>query len=287
MMKNRFVAAALIFLYATVSLAAVQATRAATTTGVIYIRAVYGNFPISIGGIGTTSTDGITLDNPTAATVGTTTQYSPRLKLCGAAWKSNATAASERDCWIIENRPVTGAAVTTSSLWFAHSINGGAYVDDGQMRNDGTLLWPNGVFSTTGNFTAQAAGGFTVNGRSSLISSADGKASLVNNANNIGLTFQYSAIPTVGTCGTSPSVTAGSLDTVGEVNVGTGGVATSCAINFASTWATAPKCVAGINSATLTDARAIAVTTTTGAATFVAAAYAASSKIWWICVSPK
>lgn len=49
------------------------------------------------------------------------------------------------------------------------------------------------------------------------------------------------ADPSVSSCGTSPSV-AGN-DSAGVITVGTGGVATSCTLTFAETWAAAPVCI--------------------------------------------
>jgi len=77
--------------------------------------------------IQTTSTDGLLLTNPEAATAGVTVQMGPRLRLRGSAWKSNATAASHTSDWIMEGLPATGAAAITSNLQFKHSNNGGAY----------------------------------------------------------------------------------------------------------------------------------------------------------------
>lgn len=73
-------------------------------------------------GIGTTSTDGIILVNNTAATVGAQ-QYSPRLRLTGQGWKTNATAASQTVDWVIENQPVQGAANPTTLLNIGSVIN--------------------------------------------------------------------------------------------------------------------------------------------------------------------
>lgn len=50
-----------------------------------------------------------------------------------------------------------------------------------------------------------------------------------------------SSPPSVGSCGTSPSV-AGN-DTAGRITVGTGGVATSCTLTFESAFGTKPACV--------------------------------------------
>lgn len=76
--------------------------------------------------IAATSTDGRVLQNTTAAAAGAQ-QWSPRLRLTGQGWKTNATAASQSVDWIVENVPVQGAAAPTSNLAFSFSVDGGAY----------------------------------------------------------------------------------------------------------------------------------------------------------------
>ncbi len=100
--------------------------------------------------LGTTSTDGLLVTNTTAATVGTTVQISPRIRLHGAAWKSSATAASQTHDWIIENLPQTGAASTTSVLRFGVSVNGGGYSYPIHLDSDGETVF-NGSANLGGN----------------------------------------------------------------------------------------------------------------------------------------
>ncbi len=91
-------------------------------------------------GITTTSTDGLLLENSTAALVGETVEMAPRIRLRGHAWKSNATAASQSHDWIIENVPATGAAATTSTLTIKNSNNGGGYANKFRIQDDGEIL---------------------------------------------------------------------------------------------------------------------------------------------------
>jgi hypothetical protein len=66
--------------------------------------------------------------------------------------------------------------------------------------------------------------------------------------------------PTIGTCGTSPAIGVGSTDSNGFMTVGTGGIATSCAITFGHTWTRAPSCVCN-NQGAILLLRAVATTT--------------------------
>lgn len=84
--------------------------------------------------------------------------------------------------------------------------------------------------------------------------------------------------PSMGACGTSPSV-AGN-DSAMRVTVGTGGAATSCAVTFSTSWSTAPVCVAQND----TDRVAYSMVTTTSTLTITAtAAFTASSKFHILC----
>lgn len=79
-------------------------------------------------GIGATSTDGLILINATAAASGAQ-QWGPRVRLTAQGFKTNSTAASQTVDWIVENRPVQGAANPSTTLVFASQINGGGFVD--------------------------------------------------------------------------------------------------------------------------------------------------------------
>ncbi len=80
---------------------------------------------ITINALGTTSTDGLSLLNSTAATVGTPVQISPRSKWCGTGYNSVSTL-SETDCFFTEVLPATVAGTTTALFKLGVSINGGA-----------------------------------------------------------------------------------------------------------------------------------------------------------------
>lgn len=85
--------------------------------------------------------------------------------------------------------------------------------------------------------------------------------------------------PTMGSCGTSPSVVGS--DNGMTVTVGSGGAATDCVITFGTAWTNEPACNAQSN----TDVLPLAmVTTTTGLTVTKAAAFTAGSKLHIVCV---
>lgn len=122
-------------------------------------------------------------------------------------------------------------------------------------------------------------------GRSFLRSTADGKIQWANNGATAGIIFQFSAAPTVSSgFGTSPSISTGSTDSSGSVDVGTGGAASQGVIQFASTWSNAPFCVATVATTTAGNTRAMGASASTTQLTLTAAsAWAASSVVSWHC----
>ena len=74
------------------------------------------------------SADGLVLATTTPATVGAQ-KYSPRMRMRGFGWKTDATAASQAVDFAFEVRPVQGAAAPTGNLVWGSAINGGSYSD--------------------------------------------------------------------------------------------------------------------------------------------------------------
>ena len=141
--------------------------------------------------LGTTSTDGNILINSTAATGGTTVQISPRTKHCGTAWNSSSSA-SQVDCWIIENLPVTVAGTTTQTLRIGSSINGGAYTYPFTMASSGTLTYLDFSASSSG-FNIGTNGVFRSSafGTAITMPTADGLINFRNNADSAGVGFDF------------------------------------------------------------------------------------------------
>jgi len=94
--------------------------------------------------IGTTSTDGLVLQNSTAAAAGAQ-QYSPRLRLTGQGWKTNATAASWPVDWVLENQPVQGTTAPTTRLSIKSQINAGGYSELGYFDSANGFILSNNV----------------------------------------------------------------------------------------------------------------------------------------------
>jgi len=105
------------------------------------------SFSLSQSLLGIVPADGILVSNTSSATAGATVQMSPRIRLKGSAWKSNATAASQTQDWVIQNLPATGAASTSSTLQIGYSNNGAAYSYPLTIATDGLVTAS--TFSTT------------------------------------------------------------------------------------------------------------------------------------------
>jgi hypothetical protein len=97
-------------------------------------------------GIGSTSTDGVILQNTTAAANGAQ-QFSPRLRLTGQGRKTSLGAASQPVDWIFENQPVQGTTAPTTNLVISSQINSGGYTSQATLTSGG-------VFNVTGLYQA-------------------------------------------------------------------------------------------------------------------------------------
>ena len=76
--------------------------------------AVNGGGVLTVNGLATTSTDGLTIKNATDATAGATVQMSPRFMWSGAGWDTDATAVSRPVSFFAEVLPTSGATVAGS-----------------------------------------------------------------------------------------------------------------------------------------------------------------------------
>jgi hypothetical protein len=82
-----------------------------------------GTMAASPSGLATTSTDGVVIQNTTAATAGVPVQQSGRLRLRSNVWNTTATAQTNTDDWWLESVPVTGAT-PSGLLKVGQSLNG-------------------------------------------------------------------------------------------------------------------------------------------------------------------
>lgn len=128
---------------------------------------------VSKTALGTTTSDGILLQNTTAAAVGAQ-QVSPSTHYKSFGWATAAGGSSQLTDWQIYNLPTQGTS-PSSSLIFAESINGGSYFN-------AFTLTSAGIGNFTSDVIAASTFGYRISGRSYLKSSADGLFELFNNA---------------------------------------------------------------------------------------------------------
>lgn len=127
--------------------------------------------------IGSTSTDGIVLQNTTAAAAGAQ-QWSPRLHWIGQGWKTNATAASQTVDYIAELVPVQGAANPTANLQFSYQVNGGGYTAGLLMNTAGQIIAPAG---TQPSYAVGGLSNYGVGYNSGLAFYGNGNVTVYNN----------------------------------------------------------------------------------------------------------
>jgi hypothetical protein len=106
------------------------------------------NFIFDYEGIGTTSTDGILMENLTAATSGSTQQYSPRVHWTGQGWKSNSTATNQQVEAFAELEPRSQGAAAESVLAFKAILNGSLASGGIGFCNGGSAAVSGGTFIT-------------------------------------------------------------------------------------------------------------------------------------------
>lgn len=107
----------------------------------------YGkSIDVQVDGIAATTTDGVSITNNTAATVGTAVQYSPRVRLRANVWDTDGAISDTWDWWS-EAQGLSGTA-TTGQLKFYHSKNGAAGTSVVMFDSDGKLTVDK-IYATT------------------------------------------------------------------------------------------------------------------------------------------
>ncbi len=90
---------------------------------------------VNAANIAAVSTDGLILSNPSTATSGTSSQWSPRLRLTGSAFYSSA---SHTEDWVLENQP--GASSGGAQLVLNSYVDGSVVSDKNIIFNASGLM---------------------------------------------------------------------------------------------------------------------------------------------------
>jgi hypothetical protein len=190
---------------------------------------------------------------------GTTVAFAVGGSFVGYFWSggvlvnSNGSAGSPA----YANTSGTSGMYFNSGIGFSNSSTSQFYISASSIRisSTPTLGWVNGGADSSSIDTGFGRGG------------TDGA---------IRLNPASSTAPTISSgFGTSPSVSAGSSNSLIEVNWGTGGAATSGVVAFHGTWTNAPKCVTTSESGT----QAFQSNATTTQLTITASAAPAASSL--------
>ena len=200
-----------------------------------------------------------------------------------ATWNSGTTVMTDHFVNITDTASGSASLLTDLQVGGVTKFN---VRKDGYVSGTGWLT----TFNAAGNINASAdiqllfGSKLTWSSGPNILSSANNIITISNASSVTGFRFQ-TGLPTYSSaCGTGRAVTAGSTDTVGSINVGTGGVANSCVIAFATTWASAPFCIVADNT---NPTATTAATSTTLLTLTTAVAWAASDVITWICIGPR
>ena len=143
--------------------------------------------------LGTTSADGLIVQNTTDAAAGAQ-QLGPRIGSWGEGWKTDATAASIVVGSGFETLPVEGAAAPTLTMRFFSKIGAAAVTYPMTLTSAGALtttssISSGGELTAASNVNLGAANYIAFSGRSLIISDANGTVLLRNNAGSAGTTL--------------------------------------------------------------------------------------------------
>lgn len=168
------------------------------TTGVLYAT----NEVLTRLAIGSTTTDGLVLQNTTDAAAGAQ-QWSPRLRLAGKGWATGSGGSSQNAEWIVESKPIQGSSAPTVNLQFSRQIAAGGYGSTIVFQNDGTI---------------QAGGDGSVNGAAFAVS-ADSRTGFYRDGSG---NFAVGVAGTTGLTVSSTGVNTATLSIVSPLHVSTG-----------------------------------------------------------------
>ena len=235
-----------------------------------------GASTLSLSSLGTTSTDGLVVQNTTAATGGATVQISPRIKLLGAGWDAD-DSVSRNTRFFAEVLPVSGNTVYGNlKIGYMNPVTDAITypIQFDPLNLDLTITNANGSLAISGSAK------FNFSTREILLSPADGLFSITNGSQNVGIQINTgTAAPTLANCGAAGgTLTTGRRNAAGEATPTNSN--TSCDIVFGTpAWTNTPFCV--IEDETTLQAARVSAISTTG---FTVAGLTGGDKFMWICL---
>lgn len=150
---------------------------------------------LTITGIGTAQTAGLTLSNTTAASSGAGNQsYSPMLVLDGRGWTG---AASTARSWAFQTRPITGGVTADLVIWYSNA--GGAYSESFSFasgvfyvgtQSSGCKLNTNGIALSAGGAYLSLTTSLWQGGANGYINLDTSSTTTINNLNVTAQAYQ-------------------------------------------------------------------------------------------------
>lgn len=188
-------------------------------------------------GIGTTSTDGLALTNSTAATLGAQ-QISPRFRMTGRGYKTNAPAGSQTVDWIGEVIPVRGAAAPQARLDWKYQI-GGAGFTTALSFLDGSV----GFSTLTPRAQVELTGTLLMNGSGGLIRQADTARGLLQAYDTTNLAYRAQQFDAGTFLWLLSNVPVAVLDSASNFGLGTGAFGTGLSRGIGIALGTPPSTI--------------------------------------------
>lgn len=173
----------------------------------------------------------------------------------------------------------TGASETASLTLWPNAQATAAYNNRLVMLASGSAI---GMSFTTVGATTPFDFRFFPNGVAATNEAFRVGVSSVSLQNDVHLVASAVTAPTITAgCGGTPTVVGS--DVTGQVNVGTGGAATTCTVTFNQTWTTAPHCF--IQDETSQIVSTSVASTATAMVLTATVAWTASSKLDYFCIN--
>lgn len=167
-----------------------------------------------------------------------------------------------------------------------NTIEAGTTIDASVINTSATIT-STGLITGTAGLSVGAASFISIATRGFWQASANGIWELLRADGTFGVHYEFAAVPVIGACGTSPSISTDATNVSGTITVGSANPA-SCLLTFNGTWNKAPRCVVNTVTTTAADVRAVATSTSTTVLTVTpASAFATTTSLVYHCESSK
>ena len=176
---------------------------------------------------------------------------------------------------------LTISSLTSGSVYAGQNLRGANIAPGTVIVSGSGLTWTVNNSQTVSSTTITSGGG-GVNPQTEMIQTQQLKAYVLTSPVVTGNLSVTASLPTLSSCGTSPTVTAGSSATAGAFTTGTG-TPTACTVTFATAYATTAACTISPANAAAGGVTAYVSAQSAAAFTVTQSAGTSSAKYNYVC----